>query len=168
MDKSNSLGGLPNLPADLIALIKAATREAVLAVKGPAQVKLLTGASDGQISRWQGDGYPDLIPSWAMMALEFKAQRPIFAAMFAGLTQNRCTPIGDDGGGGPGDFIADMVDFAQSSSAVTSGIAEAMADRRMSPAEAKSTIVKIGRQKVIEQRIERRLLAVVAGAGAGA
>lgn len=152
-----------SLPAGLMTLIKAANRELVLANGGPAGVKALTGLSDGQISRCQGDAYPDLFPSWVAALLEFKAQKPIYARLFATLTQHQVVPIGADDDD-PGNLVSDLVGVTQAGARVSSALGAALADNKVTPAEAKDVMAEIGG---LERRLDRTKgkLAVVAGGG---
>lgn len=152
-----------SLPAGLMTLIKAANRELVLANGGPAGVKALTGLSDGQISRCQGDAYPDLFPAWVTALLEFKAQKPIYARLFATLTQHQVVPIssGDDD---PGCLVSDLVGVTQAGARVSSALGAALADNKVTPAEAKDVMTEIGG---LERRLDstKSKLALVAGGG---
>ncbi|WP_029074394.1 hypothetical protein [Kaistia adipata] len=148
--------------------MKEATRQLVLAAGGPAKVKILTGVSDGQISRWQGGAYPDLIPSWAVTLIEFHTQEPIWATMLASLTSHRLVAVADCADGGDdlnGDLVGDLVGVAQSSAEVTSSLGSALADRDVTPGEAKAALATIGRH---EHRLTatKRRLSVVAARGA--
>lgn len=155
------------LPDGLMAMIKAATRALILACGGAATVKSLTGASDGQISRWQGDAYPDVIPAWAVGVLEFNCQQPAFTRMMAGLTGHRLTPIAEEGGDEPGsrDFVGDLVSVAGAASKVTAGMSDALADGKVTPGEAKGGLANIASLER-ELTVAKRRLSVVAGGAA--
>lgn len=149
-----------DLPTGLMALIKSATRELVLASGGVAVVKAWTGLSDGQISRCQGDAYPDVLPTWAVFAIEFRIQKPVFSSALAGLTNHRLIAAE---AGEAGDHIADLVGIAQASAATTSSLGAALADQVVTPAEAKAVLGTIG---ALEDRLtaaKRNLTAVVGG-----
>jgi hypothetical protein len=150
------------LPPGLLPLLKATTRDLVLAVGGPASVKELIGFSDGAISRCQGDAYPDLLPIWAVALLEFKAQQPVFARLLAGLTSHHVAPV-EPGPGGEGNagFLADLVGVVQGGADVTSTLGEALSDGQVTPREAKAVIGEIG---ALERKLtgtKRRLTIVV-------
>ncbi len=154
-----------SLPDGLMAMIKAATRALVLACKGPSVVKSLTGVSDGQVSRWQGDAYPDVIPGWAVGALEFHCQQPAYTRMMAGLTGHRLVPIAEDSdGGNPNarDFVGDLVSVTGAASKVTAGLSQALADGHVTPGEAKGELANIA---VLERELTgtKRRLSIVAG-----
>lgn len=155
-----------SLPDGLMAMIKAATRALVLACKGPSVVKSITGVSDGQVSRWQGDAYPDVIPGWAVGALEFHCQQPAYTRMMAGLTGHRLVPIAEAGGDSPGsrDFVGDLVEIAGAASKVTGGLSRALTDNEVTPGEAKGEMANIAGLQHVLTRTQRRL-SIVAGGG---
>lgn len=128
-----------SLPDGLIALIKSASKAAVLASAvpgstGPQRVEQLTGYSPGQISRWQGDAHKDTMPLEAVFLLEFVSQKPTFARALAALTGHRLVPIAD-GESGAGDYAQDMVEIASTGAAVTMAYGVALADGKVTPRE---------------------------------
>jgi hypothetical protein len=152
-----------DLPAGLMTLIKAANRELVLANGGPPGVKALTGLSDGQISRCQGDAYPDLFPSWVAALLEFRSQKPVYARLFATLTQHQVVPIAASDEE-EGNLVADLVGVTQAGARVSSALGAALSDNQVTPAEAKGVMAEIGG---LERQLDstKAKLAVVAGGG---
>jgi len=154
-----------DLPTGMLSLYKAATRELVLACKGPQAVKAKTGFSDGVISRWQNDAYPDTMPGWVIFLLEFDLQVPVFARVIAGLTSHTVVPIA--GGDGGGDHVTDLVGFTSSAARVTQEMGTGLADGEMTPGEAKVVLGAIGRHKRTLHDAERRLTVVAAKAAAG-
>jgi hypothetical protein len=147
----------------MTSLLKAATRELVLACRGSKVVQGLVNVSPGQVSRWEGDAYPDMIPLWAVGLLEFHCQAPVFTRALAGLTGHQLVPIGDDDGG-DGDHVSHLVGVTAAAAGVTSTMAANLADGRVTPGEAKAGLASIG---VLERKLDgaKRRLAVVAGGG---
>lgn len=154
-----------DLPTGMLSLYKAATRELVLACKGAQSVKAKTGFSDGVISRWQNDAYPDTMPGWVIFLLEFDLQVPVFARAIAGLTSHTVVPIA--GGEGGGDHVTDLVGFASSAAQVTQDMGSSLSDGQVTPGEAKAVLATIGRHKRTIHDAERRLTVVAARAAAG-
>lgn len=149
-----------DLPIGLMSLIKDANRQMVLAAGGSAVVQALTGLSAGSISRIQGDAYPDLFPTWAVALLEFKTQKPIYARLFAALTQHALISAADDEAP-DGSLVGDLVGVASAAAAVTSSLGAALADNKVTPGEAKASLGTIG---VLERQLDttKAKLAVVA------
>ncbi len=150
-----------DLPVGLMSLIKDANRQMVLASGGSAVVQALTGLSAGSISRIQGDAYPDLFPTWAVALLEFKTQKPIFARLFAALTQHSLVAIADDAGPA-GSLVGDLVGVTAAAAQVSSSLGAALADGVVTPGEAKASLGTIGQ---LERQLDttKAKLAAVAG-----
>ncbi|MGO4338988.1 hypothetical protein AB4037_29140 [Labrys sp. KB_33_2] len=118
----------PVLPVGMLEQYKAATRALVMASGGPAGVKAVLEVSDGQISRWRGDSYPDLIPLWAVAKLEFHYQEPAFTRFMAGLTGHVLSPIGDEAEPPPGtaEFVGTVMEVAAANNKLVTKTLEAM------------------------------------------
>lgn len=118
----------PVLPVGMLEQYKAATRALVMACGGPAGVKAVADVSDSQVSRWRGDGYPDLIPLWAVAKLEFHYQEPAFTCFMAGLTGHMLTPIGDESEPPPGsaEFVGTVMEVASANNRLVTQTLEAM------------------------------------------
>lgn len=149
------------LPDGLIALIKSASKAAVLASAvpgstGPQRVEQLTGYSAGQISRWQGDAHKDLMPLEAVFLLEFVSGKPTFARALAALTGHRLVPI-EDGDAEGGDYAQDMVEIASTGAAVTMAYGVALADGKVTPREREDIRKAKARHQDALTRAERNL-----------
>ncbi|MDQ0472791.1 hypothetical protein [Labrys wisconsinensis] len=156
----------PLLPTGMTGLIKAATRDLVLAAGGPARVKEILKVSDGQISKWQGDDYPDLMPTWAVAKLSYVKQTPAFARFLAALVNHEVVPVPPDDEG-ESDLMGDLVGVTRDAAQVTSALGEALSPASpggssVTPCEAKGTLSKIGR---LERRLDGTKLRLAAVAG---
>lgn len=116
--------------------LKAATRDLVDLCGGGDRSARLAGVSAGQVSRWKGGDYPDLIPLSAVMALEADCGDAPVSAVMAGATGRALTgPAGgeDDGAAGLLGLQARVIEQA---GRLVGEFARATADGRVTPAEA--------------------------------
>lgn len=158
------------LPTGMRDLIKAATRDLILACGGPAGVKAVITVSDGQISKWKGDIYEDLIPAWAVAMLEHHCQQPAFTRMMADLTGHRLVPIAE-GGGEPDmvDVIGDVVKVTGGAGKIATAIADAISPNspggvKVTPGEYRNVLAVAGEHQANISRTMRHLAVVASGA----
>lgn len=150
------------LPEGLIRNLKQASADLVFACGGPGAVEAATGISRGQISRWQSEAYPDLIPAWAVWLLEHRFQLQTFTRSQAAMTGFRLEPMAGDGDGDPAaaDLVEDIGDLAREHSEAIGALAAAHKTR--SPAAIRTAMREVG--ELADQAIQtRRGLALVAG-----
>lgn len=155
------------LPDGLITLIKTATRALVLACaapgsSGPERVEDMTGYSRGQISRWQGDNYRDLMPIDVAFQLEVMTGKPIFTRMLATLTGHRIEPA-ETGENAPFDLMTDAVRATGSHHRFMAQASEALEDQKVTPGEAKALLQSLLRHQEHLGEMAMRL-AALAGA----
>ena len=86
------------LPEGLLVLLKTASRALVNACAapgqtGPQRVEAMTGYSQGQISKWQSENDPALMPIHVAGILEAATGQPIFSRMLASLTGHQLVPV---------------------------------------------------------------------------
>ncbi|QEL26132.1 hypothetical protein FQV39_28635 [Bosea sp. F3-2] len=132
------------LPDGLLPLLKTASRALVNACAapgqtGPQRVEALTGYSLGQISKWQSESAPDLIPIHIVAVLEAATGKPIVTRMLASLTGHGVAPISDEIGSA-GDLMLDVVRITGSHARFTTAAAEALEDQKLTPGEVKALL----------------------------
>lgn len=152
------------LPAGTSALLKVATRELIAACGGAAVAVAATGLSKGQISRCQGEGYPDVLPLWAALILEMRCGRPVMARLLASLTGHEVVTV-DAGGDGDGSHVGDLVEVARTGAAVTTEMGVALADGVVTGREADVVQAAISRHQQSLDRTRARLALVKVGGG---
>lgn len=150
----------------LLAAVKAATRELVAAMAapgqtGPQRVAALTGHSAGTVTRWQGDGYPELIPLAVLVQLEMTSGRAVFGRLVAGLTGHELVKLDDTGADGAG-LLARVVRVGATHSAWSLEAMEAVADGTVTPREARA-LLEAGRKHQAEMGEAMARLAAIAG-----
>lgn len=151
------------LPDGLTALIKSTTRAAVAAsvvpgATGPQRVEQMTGYSAGQISRFQRDAYPDLLPLAVVFLLEFTSQKPVFAQALAALTGHRLVPV-EESETGP-DFLSDLLSLTRSAASVQASYGAALADGTVTPREREHLKQVVASHMAELMEAERRLSAI--------
>jgi hypothetical protein len=149
----------------MTALLKQATRELVLAC-GRKRAGAVLNVSAGMIAKWEGDAYPNQIPLWAVALLEFELQAPVFTRTLASVSGYGLTPLADsddDGCGDPG--MADVAALASVGAKAVAAAAEAEADGRWTPGEAKAVMERLGAVQAQAGVFKRKLSVVVGGAG---
>lgn len=135
------------LPDGLITMIKTATKSLIMACAvpgstGPQRVQQLTGFSQGEISRWQGDQYPHLMPIETACLLESVTGKPIFSRMLAQLSGHRLEPIGDNPDD-EADLMGAVMRATGSHARFTAKAAEALEDQKVTPREAKELLTAL-------------------------
>lgn len=132
------------LPDGLMTMIKTATRALIMACAapgqtGPERVEQLTGYSRGQISKWQSDQYPDVIPTHVLFVLSHTVQCTVFARTLAALVNHRVVPI-TDGSAPGGDLIHDVMRMTGSLGRFNGDATEALSDNQVTRSEGMQLI----------------------------
>jgi hypothetical protein len=86
------------LPDGLPVLLKTASRALVNACAapgqtGPQRVEAMTGYSAGQISKWQSENDPALMPIHVVAILEAATGQPVFSRTLASLSGHQLVPV---------------------------------------------------------------------------
>lgn len=113
--------------------VKAATRDLVKACGGIVRAGEIAHASKSEVGRWQHAGDPDVIPLSAVLALEAECALPLVTSAMADLHGQRL--VGDE----PASVAAiasHHADALRSFADLVSEGAAALADGRITPAEA--------------------------------
>lgn len=152
-----------SLPSGLASLLKQATRELVLAA-GRKRVAAVLNVSAGTIAKWEGEAYPDRIPVWAVALLEFELQEPVFTRTLASLSGYALVPLAQAEEGGDGPTMADVAELAGVNARAVAAAADAQADGRWTPGEARDVMAKVGAVQRHAGAMKRKL-ALVAGGG---
>lgn len=143
-------------------LLKAATRDLIVLCGGGDRVAALAGVSAGQVSRWKGPHYPDLIPLGAVMVLEADCGEAPVSAVLAGATGRGLT--GPDGGGNAvGDLLEMQARVLQQTGQLVADYAQAAADGLVTPAEAERMDQGAAEIAASLARLRQELAAVKAG-----
>jgi hypothetical protein len=133
---------------------------------GAQRVGLITGAAPGTISRWQGDGYPDLMPLDVALLLTQETGSTVVAAAFADACGHRLVPIGDDEAqAGRPAMIDDLVGFHAGAGSFSARLAEGLADGSLSPREAKDALAALHSHQDRNAETARRLTVIAEGGG---
>lgn len=152
------------LPEGLMTLLKTAARSLVNACAapgqtGPQRVEAMTGYSAGQISKWQSENDPTLMPIHVVAILEAATGQPIFSRQLASLSGHQLVPVAD----GPSDefcLMRTVVAMTSSHNRFASQAMEALADQRLTRGEFKGLLksaIKIQEEQgdVIRRLAER-------------
>ncbi len=88
------------LPEGLMTTLKSAARALVNACAapgqtGPQRAEAMTGYSAGQISKWQSENDPALMPIHVVAILEAATGQPIFSRAIASLSGHQLVPVAD-------------------------------------------------------------------------
>lgn len=132
------------LPEGLMTLLKTGARALVNACAapgqtGPQRVEAMTGYSLGQISKWQSENAPDLMPLHVAAILEAASGKPIMTRMLASLTGHQLAVVAE-GGGGAVDLMTEIVRITGSHARFQATAADALDDQKLTPREVKDLI----------------------------
>lgn len=149
------------MPEGLTTLLKTAARALVNACAapgqtGPQRVEAMTGYSAGQISKWQSENDPTLMPVHVVAVLEAATGQPVFSRALASLSGHQLVPVAD----------SETVDFCLMSAVVASTgshhrfasqALDALADQKLTPGEIKALLKTAMRHQQEMGDIARRL-----------
>lgn len=149
------------MPEGLTTLLKSAARSLVNACAapgqtGPQRVEAMTGYSAGQISKWQSENDPTLMPVHVVAQLEAATGSPVFSRQLASLSGHQLVPIGM----GPSDDFCLMQAVIRSSGSharFTAQAAEALDDGKLTRGELKAMLQTLLAHQDETGAIARRL-----------
>lgn len=128
----------------LLTLLKTASRALVNACAapgqtGPQRVEAMTGYSAGQISKWQSENDPALMPIHVVALLESATGQPIFSRAIASLSGHQLVPVAD---GEAAEFclMSAVVASTGSHNRFASEAMEALSDRKLTRGEIKALL----------------------------
>lgn len=153
---------VPNANARLYR-IKAAQRDLIAAAGGIERVAAMVGYSKSQVGRWNHGDSPDLMPLDAVWMLEGETDMPLVTGALAELSGRRLSD--------PNEAEARAADIMRSHARLSakmgealSAMAEALADGRITPAEATVYDRRLSELSTLISEC-RQLAAGVKGAG---
>ncbi|WP_157014874.1 phage regulatory CII family protein [Mesorhizobium xinjiangense] len=115
--------------------LKAAQRDLIKMAGGIERTAELTSFSKSEVGRWNLAGEGQLMPLAAVFALEMEVGVPIVTSAMAGLQGRRLSDPAEDEAR-VGDVLARFSDAARQSADLTAAGALALADGKITPAEA--------------------------------
>lgn len=125
---------IPNANARLFRM-KAAQRDLIAAAGGIERVAGIVGYSKSNVGRWNHGDSPDLMPIDAVWMLEAETGTPLVTAALAELSGRRLTdPRAEDEAAA--DIMRGYADLCGKASELMATMAAALADGRITPAEA--------------------------------
>lgn len=132
------------LPEGLLPLLKTAGRALVNACAapgqtGPQRVEAMTGYSQGQISKWQSENDPALMPLHVAAILEASTGQPIFSRALASLSGHQLVPVS---GGNEDEFclMRSVMATTASQGRFAAQAMEAIADQKLTRGEIKGLL----------------------------
>jgi hypothetical protein len=142
----------------------AATRDLVTACGGVERAAGLASVSTSQVSRWQSAQHEDTIPLLAALALEADSGLPLVTAAMAAAHGRTLT---DAASGAAAASVAHvMADVVGATGEVMARHSAAMADGRLTPAEAETLDRTVGALDRKVESLRQHLALVKCGGGA--
>jgi len=143
--------------------LKAAQRDLIRYAGGIERAAEITTFSKSQVGRYNNAADPELMPPAAVYALELECGQPVFTGAMAALHGRRLSDPDDDQARA-GDVLRRYADAARQTAELMSAAALALADGKVTPAEA--TTIDRGAANVETAMAElRRALAAIKANG---
>lgn len=135
------------MPEGLTTLLKSAARSLVNACAapgqtGPQRVEALTGYSAGQISKWQSEADPTLMPVHVVAQLEAATGCPVFTRALASLSGHHVVPAAM-GQGSDFDLMQAVTRLTAHHSRFATQACEALEDGKLSRGEMKQLLATL-------------------------
>lgn len=135
------------LPEGVATLLKSAARSLVNACAapgqtGPQRVEALTGYSAGQISKWQGEADPTLMPVHVVAQLEAATGLPVFSRALASLSGHHVVPAAM-GQGSDFDLMQAVTRLTAHHSRFATQACDALEDGKLSRGELKQLLATL-------------------------
>lgn len=155
------------LPEGLTTLLKTAARALVNACAapgqtGPQRVEAMTGYSAGQISKWQSENDPALMPIHVVAILEAATGQPIFSRQLASLSGHHVVPAGV-GPDSDFDLMQAVTKLTAHHARFATQACEALEDGKLSRGELKQLLATLLAKQEETGAIARRIAERVGG-----
>lgn len=131
------------VPGAVLSRIKQATRLLIAELGGNKDAAALVGVAPGTMTRWGSTEYPDVMPIHVVAALELRSGVPTVTRVLADLSGHSLALSGP--GEADGDATHHLMGVVCASADAASTMAEALADRRITPTEASRVVAALGR-----------------------